>query len=386
MFDFIDLQLSLKDGTAWGTFTDTCTPENDCPIDRSAGLATDAEGVAVHQIYGPKLIGEGYIGGGAGGSATPVTPPSSPGKADRTTPKVKKIRITRKGRVYTLRWKLSEPASVKIRVEALGKKFIAKTQSGRPAKTGRLKLGKLKRGRYKVSLTPTDAAWQPRQDEEAGLQANVGPAPVRSQVMGSFVSRGFGGRRRVPEEFAGRLPPGQHVEPDFPVLTAGPTPRIEPGRVDASVRRHGRRAARVELGGVPRARVRGRPVRYPLRDELVEAGHALPRRGAWTRFSSGVEPLDAYAMVYSYGGYTTNLAIEDLTDGKAWVVTEHEGEPLPREHGGPARLLVPHLYFWKSAKWVAGLRVMDHDEPGFWEANGYHNRGDPWKEERYWTD
>ena len=73
-------------------------------------------------------------------------------------------------------------------------------------------------------------------------------------------------------------------------------------------------------------------------------------------------------MAYSYGGYTTNLAIEDLTDGKAWVVTEHEGEPLPREHGGPARLLVPHLYFWKSAKWVAGLRVMDHDEPGFWEA------------------
>jgi DMSO/TMAO reductase YedYZ molybdopterin-dependent catalytic subunit len=98
------------------------------------------------------------------------------------------------------------------------------------------------------------------------------------------------------------------------------------------------------------------------------------------------EPLDAYSMVYSYGGYTTNLAIEDLTDGKAWVVTEHEGGPLPREHGGPARLLVPHLYFWKSAKWVQGLRVMDHDEPGFWESNGYHNRGDPWKEERYWTD
>jgi uncharacterized protein YbjT (DUF2867 family) len=81
-----------------------------------------------------------------------------------------------------------------------------------------------------------------------------------------------------------------------------------------------------------------------------------------------------------------NLALGDLTGGKAWVVTEHEGEPLPREHGGPARLLVPHLYFWKSAKWVAGLRVMDHDEPGFWEQNGYHNRGDPWKEQRYWTD
>jgi DMSO/TMAO reductase YedYZ molybdopterin-dependent catalytic subunit len=100
----------------------------------------------------------------------------------------------------------------------------------------------------------------------------------------------------------------------------------------------------------------------------------------------GTEPQGAYAMAFSYRGYTTNLPLADLTDGKAWVVTEHEGKPLPREHGGPARLLVPHLYFWKSAKWVAGLRVMDHDEPGFWEQNGYHNRGDPWKEERYWTD
>ena len=99
-----------------------------------------------------------------------------------------------------------------------------------------------------------------------------------------------------------------------------------------------------------------------------------------------VDVQGAYAMAHSYGGYTTNLPLADLRGGKAWVVTEHEGEPLPREHGGPARLLVPHLYFWKSAKWIAGLRVMDHDEPGFWEQNGYHIRGDPWKEERYWTD
>ena len=98
------------------------------------------------------------------------------------------------------------------------------------------------------------------------------------------------------------------------------------------------------------------------------------------------DPKADFAMQYSYGGYTTNVSIEDLTDGKAWVVTEHEGEPLPREHGGPARLLVPHLYFWKSAKWVAGLRVTVQDEPGFWETNGYHNYGDPWKEQRYWSD
>jgi DMSO/TMAO reductase YedYZ molybdopterin-dependent catalytic subunit len=101
---------------------------------------------------------------------------------------------------------------------------------------------------------------------------------------------------------------------------------------------------------------------------------------------AAVQPQGTHAMVHSYGGYTTNLALEDLTGGKAWVVTEHDGEPLPTEHGGPARLLVPHLYFWKSAKWIAGLRLMDHEEPGFWEANGYHIRGDPWEEQRYWSD
>ncbi len=100
----------------------------------------------------------------------------------------------------------------------------------------------------------------------------------------------------------------------------------------------------------------------------------------------GVATQGDYAMVHSYGGYTTNLALTDLTGRRAWVVTEWEGEPLAAEHGGPARLLVPHLYFWKSAKWVAGLRVMDHEEPGFWESNGYHIRGDPWKEQRYWSD
>jgi len=100
----------------------------------------------------------------------------------------------------------------------------------------------------------------------------------------------------------------------------------------------------------------------------------------------GVEPQGAYTIVYSYGGYTTNLELGDLTGGKAWVVTENEGDALSAEHGGPARLVVPHLYFWKSAKWIAGIRVMDHEEPGFWESNGYHIRGDPWKEQRYWSD
>jgi DMSO/TMAO reductase YedYZ molybdopterin-dependent catalytic subunit len=203
--------------------------------------------------------------------------------------------------------------------------------------------------------------------------------------MNGFLSRGFSGRRRVPEELAERLPPGQYYEKGFPVLTAGPTPHVDPGewslRIDGMVASEhtwswdefGRLAFETvpcDIHCVTKWSKLGTSFRGVSMDTLFEIA----------------EPLGAYAMAYSHGGYTTNLPLEDLTGGKAWVVTEHEGEPLPREHGGPARLLVPHLYFWKSAKWVAGLRIMDHDEPGFWEANGYHNRGDPWREERYWSD
>ena len=102
--------------------------------------------------------------------------------------------------------------------------------------------------------------------------------------------------------------------------------------------------------------------------------------------AAGLQPTASHVMAFSHTGYTTNLPLADVTGGRAWVVWEYEGAPLPVEHGGPARLLVPHLYFWKSAKWVAGLRVLDHDEPGFWERNGYHDRGDPWLEQRYQGD
>lgn len=99
--------------------------------------------------------------------------------------------------------------------------------------------------------------------------------------------------------------------------------------------------------------------------------------------------LDASAthvLAHSYGDYTTNLPLADLRGGKAWVAFRWEGEPLPRDHGGPARLLVPHLYFWKSAKWVNRLEVLDRDQAGFWEQNGYHMYGDPWREQRYTDD
>jgi DMSO/TMAO reductase YedYZ molybdopterin-dependent catalytic subunit len=203
--------------------------------------------------------------------------------------------------------------------------------------------------------------------------------------MSGFISRGFKGLRRTPEELADRLPPGQYLERGFPVLTAGPTPDVSLTewrlRVDGMVAEP-REWTWEEFGALPFEQI---PCDIHCVTKWSKLGTSFGGVSV-DLLLEAAEPLGAYVTAYSHGGYTTNLAVEDITDGKAWVVTEHEGEPLPREHGGPARLLVPHLYFWKSAKWIAGLRVMDHDEPGFWEANGYHNRGDPWREERYWTD
>ena len=203
--------------------------------------------------------------------------------------------------------------------------------------------------------------------------------------MTGFISRGFQRRRRPPEELADRLPPGQYFEPGYPVLTAGPTPQIDTDewtfRIDGMVG-HRREWTWEEFKALP--------------FETVACDiHCVTK---WSKLGTsfggvsadvlleGVEPQGDFVVQHSYGGYTTNLPLADLTGGKAWVVTEHEGEPLPREHGGPARMLVPHLYFWKSAKWITRITVLDHDESGFWERNGYHDRGDPWLEQRYCGD
>jgi DMSO/TMAO reductase YedYZ molybdopterin-dependent catalytic subunit len=203
--------------------------------------------------------------------------------------------------------------------------------------------------------------------------------------MSDFISRGFKRRRDVPTELAGRLPPGQYAEPGFPVLTAGPTPDVATDtwrfRIDGMVAEQ-REWTWEQFSQLPFETV-------PCDIHCVTKWSKLGTSFGGVSLDmllAEAKPLGAYATIWSYGGYTTNLAVDDLTGGKAWVVRQHEGEPLPREHGGPARLLVPHLYFWKSAKWVAGLRLMDHNEPGFWEMNGYHIRGDPWKEQRYWND
>jgi DMSO/TMAO reductase YedYZ molybdopterin-dependent catalytic subunit len=203
---------------------------------------------------------------------------------------------------------------------------------------------------------------------------------------GVSVTRGF--FRRSSDPPSRRLPPGQYdVGSGWPVLTAEATPREDLDRW------------RLRVDGL---------VTHPVEwtwDEL----HSLPSSTyagdihcvtAWSKFDvtfSGVSvddlldaaaplPEAAYVLAHSTTGYTTNLRLDDVRDAKAWVVWEVDGKPLPQQHGGPARLLVPHLYFWKSAKWISRLELLADDEPGFWERNGYHDRGDPWLEQRYQGD
>jgi DMSO/TMAO reductase YedYZ molybdopterin-dependent catalytic subunit len=200
----------------------------------------------------------------------------------------------------------------------------------------------------------------------------------------SYVSRGFRGRRRE-ERPSGRVPPGQYVLDDFPVLSAGPTPRTPLEEWDFVV-----------TGAVAEDKRWSWEEFRELPSETVTKDiHCVTK---WSKLDTvwegvsvdsllaDVDSTAEYVIAFSDGGYTTNLPLEDVTDGKAWVAFSFGGEPLEPEHGGPARLLVPHLYFWKSAKWVRGLRLIDDDEPGFWESLGYHMYGDPWREQRYWGD
>ena len=196
-----------------------------------------------------------------------------------------------------------------------------------------------------------------------------------------IVNAGFTGRRRaVPE-----LPPGQYLTTDFPVLSAGPTPRVPLDRWRFTV---------TTEAGASRSWTWDELLALPHEDVTVDI-HCVTK---WSKlgttwrgvpvaaFLADVETAADYALAESYGGYTTNLPLADLLDGQAWVAYRYDGADLTPEHGGPARLLVPHLYFWKSAKWVRGLSLLNEDEPGFWETAGYHDYGDPWREQRYQGD
>ena len=200
--------------------------------------------------------------------------------------------------------------------------------------------------------------------------------------MATF-TRGFTGRGGLERD--PRLPPGQYdAGQSWPVLTAEPTPHLDTDSWSFTVEGLVQRPTTwgwEEIRAVPSSGFTGD---IHCVTSWSKLGISFTGVSVDT-FLEAAMPLAAatHVLAYSHTGYTTNLPLPDVTGGRAWVVWEVDGQPLPREHGGPARLLVPHLYFWKSAKWIAGLRLLDHDEPGFWEIRGYHNYADPWLEQRY---
>ncbi|HEY6414631.1 MAG TPA: sulfite oxidase-like oxidoreductase [Acidimicrobiales bacterium] len=200
----------------------------------------------------------------------------------------------------------------------------------------------------------------------------------------AILSRGFQGRRR--QTGAGLLPPGQYLVDDFPVLSAGPTPHTPLENWEFAI---------TDETGATAARWTWDEFRALPAESVTVDIHCVTK---WSKLGTrwdgvsldtvlqGIDTSAGFVVAFSDGGYTTNLPLDDVVNGQAWIAYAFDGEDLESEHGGPARLLVPHLYFWKSAKWVRGLRLSDDDEPGFWESVGYHNYGDPWREQRYWGD
>ncbi len=201
-----------------------------------------------------------------------------------------------------------------------------------------------------------------------------------------MTTRGFTGRR-PPADIAARIPPGQSLTAGFPVLSAGPTPHVATADWSFTLKvgpRQTKRWTWDEFNALPQT-------------EATRDIHCVTK---WSKLdttwrgvlvddilaAAGLEPPTPFVLAHSFDGYSTNVPVADLTGGKAMVATTYDGQPLPADHGGPARLLVPHLYFWKSAKWISGLQFTTRDEPGFWELRGYHIYGDPWREQRFTDD
>ncbi len=203
-----------------------------------------------------------------------------------------------------------------------------------------------------------------------------------------MITRGFFGRPRAPDITDGRLPPGQYLTEDFPVLSAGPTPRVAIKDWTFTLK------------------IGPRPVKSWTFEEFAALRRSTVKKDIhcvtkWSKFdtnwegvmvddllaAAGIEtPPTPFVLAHSVDGYSTNVPVKDLVDGQAMVALLYEGRAIPPDHGGPARLLVPHLYFWKSAKWLNGLQFTDRDEAGFWELRGYHIYGDPWREQRFTGD
>jgi DMSO/TMAO reductase YedYZ molybdopterin-dependent catalytic subunit len=201
-----------------------------------------------------------------------------------------------------------------------------------------------------------------------------------------MATRGFFGRRPADDE-AKRLPPGQYLEKGFPVLSAGPTPEVRISDWSFTLKvgpRPVKRWTWQEFNALPRAAIH-------------KDIHCVTK---WTKFDTdwdgvsvdailadaGITPPTPWLLAHSFDGYTTNVPYKDVAGDLGMVATHYDGAPISADHGGPARLLVPHLYFWKSAKWINGLQFTERDEPGFWELRGYHIYGDPWREQRFTGD
>jgi DMSO/TMAO reductase YedYZ molybdopterin-dependent catalytic subunit len=201
-----------------------------------------------------------------------------------------------------------------------------------------------------------------------------------------MVTRGFFGRRQS-SEIDKRIPPGQHRVFDFPVLSAGPTPYVPLDQWSFTLK----------VGPKPIQKWNWDEFNALPQTEITRDIHCVTK---WSKLdtgwrgvmiddllaAAGLEPPTDFLLAHSFDGYSTNVPVADLLDGKAMIALQYEGEAIPAEHGGPARLLVPHLYFWKSAKWISGLQFTQRDEAGFWELRGYHMYGDPWREQRYTDD
>ncbi|HYH74958.1 MAG TPA: sulfite oxidase-like oxidoreductase [Candidatus Saccharimonadales bacterium] len=199
-----------------------------------------------------------------------------------------------------------------------------------------------------------------------------------------IINKGFTGRPNSSK----RLPPGQSVVERWPVMTYGPTPRVATSNwllvIDGAVKKPvtidwetfnklSKTTQKTDIHCVTRWSRLGMEWEGVSLDELVA-------------LAGGLTDDAHYLITESYGGYTTNVPITDVTNDQALIATHAHGEPLTAEHGGPARLFIPHLYFWKSAKWIKRLTFTPEDQLGFWEVNGYHRYGDPWREQRYDTD
>lgn len=198
----------------------------------------------------------------------------------------------------------------------------------------------------------------------------------------AVISRGFSGRRSSAGE---KLPPGQYLTTDFPVLSAGPTPHVSLDKWEFTIDEKSEIVKRWDW----------KSFRELPTESITVDLHCVTRwsklRTHWEGVSldnlfADINTNAKYAMVRSYGDYSTNVPLDDLLNKKSWIAFRFDGQDLTPEHGGPARLLVPHLYLWKSAKWVRGITLLHEDQPGFWESLGYHMYGDPWREQRYSGD